>query len=45
MTAVYYLLLQDRISEAKKLYSAQLKKEFELQCDYIDCYVDLFDGR
>ena len=47
LALVYYLLLQDRVSDAKKLYSkveSEVKRKHQLQSDYIDCYLDMYSG-
>jgi hypothetical protein len=44
---IYYLILQDRVSDAQKLYTAISQKDrqrFQLQYDYIDCYIDVCTG-
>lgn len=47
LTLIYYLLLQDRIAEAKQIYSkvnSADKKLFKIQYDYIDCFIDMYSG-
>jgi hypothetical protein len=47
LALIYYLLLQDRIIEARTLYSPaedQLRQCYELQCAYLDCYLDMYLG-
>lgn len=44
---IYYLLLQDRIAEAKTIFknlTPSARNLHKLQYDYIDCFLDMFDG-
>ena len=47
MTLIYYLILQDRTSEVRSLrnrISAEESGVYQLQYDYIDCFLDMSDG-
>lgn len=47
LSLIYYLILQDRINEAKEINSkikAEERKQYELQYDYIDCFLDIYNG-
>lgn len=44
---VYYLILQDRIADAKLVHEKvgqKVKQKYQLQVDYIDCYLDMYSG-
>ena len=43
----YYLLLQDRVDEASSVFktlSEGEKKQQEIQFDYIECFLDMYEG-
>jgi hypothetical protein len=47
LTHIYYLLLQDKITEARTIYSrvkSEKKAQLKIQFDYIDCYLDMYTG-
>ena len=44
---IYYLLLQDRIDEAKTILETvnkEIREECPLQLDYIECFIDICQG-
>jgi hypothetical protein len=47
LTFIYYLLLQDRIAEARTLFNGVAqndRKLFKVQYDYIACFLDMYEG-
>jgi hypothetical protein len=47
LALIYYLILQDRITEASKLFKKVpncQRKQYQLQYDYVECFLDMYGG-